>query len=319
MSRVSLIVLAAVIAVLLGLFAALTSCPDEQVESILAGIPDPAHKHREGDDLSGWRYASETSERSGETYYFYHMPAETPDAPVFVLIHGLFLDGRTFSNFDSLASKFELYALETPQTSSFYTGRVSDFAAMLDDFLGAIGVDRIYLAGNSLGGQIALTYLLGKGKTRVDGLALIATDMVKDQEALFDAKRNVKRILGLVDDDDCKMLCILSKVVEWKKRRADETEREVLSLFDYKRPEFYRQVMYAGIHLETPPALSKIKIPTLVVLGDSDGTISFNEAKTLVDYIDGARLEVIKGGNHDLAFTRADEVVAHILSAFAPR
>lgn len=318
MSRFSLIVLAVVVVVLLGLFAHVTSCPDEKIDAIVTSIPDPSAKHGNDDALNGWQYTSRVSHTSNETYYYYHMPAKKPNAPVFVLIHGMFLDGRTFLNFDSLATDFELFALETPQSSSFYTGHISDFSTMLQDFLDTIGVKRIYLGGVSLGGQIAIYYLLNQPKTPVDGLALITTDVVKDQQALLEARRNVRRVLGLVDDNDRKTLCILSKIVEWKKQNADDSEKAALRFFNYKKPAFYRQVMYAGINLNTPPDLTRIKTPTLIVLGDHDETTSFKEAKTLVDDIKGAELKVITGGGHDLAVTRADEVTAHIRSTFAP-
>ena len=304
-------------------FAALTTgctrCPDEEIDAIYASIPEPATKHQAGDDLKGWTYAHITSEASKQTYYYYHMPSKKPDAPVFVLVHGMFLDGRTYLNFGPLAEDFELVALELPYSSPFYKGQVGDFPRLLQDFLDTMKLTRIYLGGVSLGGQIAMFYMVQDPKTEVDGLALISTDMVKNEEELDKAKKNIERLLGLTDDDDRKMLCVLSKVVNWKKKRAGESSKEVLDLFTYKKPSFYRQVMYTGLNMKAPPKLEKIKVPTLIILGDADSTIEFDDAKPLVNHIPGAELKVIKDGEHDMAFTRADEVVPLLKEKFVPR
>jgi pimeloyl-ACP methyl ester carboxylesterase len=301
------------------LIALLTSscanCEKEEVDAIFASIPDFETKNA-GSDLKGWTYEKVISEKSRETYYYYHMASKKQGAPAFVLVHGMFLDGRTFLNFGSLASDFELISLELPHDSKYYSGHSPDFPKLLQDFLDTMSLERIYLGGVSLGGQIAMFYMEQDPKTQVDGLALISTDMVKSERELRKAKRRAKGVLKLTKDDDGKMLCLLNNLAERKKKNATPEDEEVMKIFSIKHPSFYREVLYTAINMTHPPRLDKIDVPTLIIHGDEDSTIPFKSAKHLVDHIPNSELEVISGGEHAMAYTRADEVVNLIKKRF---
>ena len=299
-----------------GISGCITRCPDAQIDAVLASIPDPETKNN-GVDLKGWEYKKARSEKSGETYYYYHMPSRKEGAPIFVLLHGMFLDGRTFLNFGPLADEFELYAPELPQQSPFFHGQVEDFPNILQDFLDTVGIERMILGGVSLGGQIAMFYMVYGQKTPVDGLALMNTDMVKSDEELADAKKNAERLLKITKDDDRKMICLLHKLAKRKRKKADASEREVMKIFAVKHPSFYRQVLYTARNMKSPPDLKRITVPTLVVLSDADTTIPFESAKHLPAAIPESTLQVVKGGEHSAAFTRADEVVGYIREKFS--
>ncbi len=299
-----------------GLSSCLTRCPETEIKSIFDSIPDPETKN-EGFDLKGWEYKTVKSEASGETYYYYHMPSKKPDAPAFVLVHGMFLDGRTFLNLDNLASDFELFAIELPHESKYFKGQVEDFPNLLQDFLDTMKIERMYLGGVSLGGQISMFYMVYNAKTTVDGLVLITTDMVKSQKELDSAKKNANRILKITDDDDKKMLCLLNKLVTRKKQKAKESEQEVLKIFTIKNPSFYRQVLYTAENMKEPPDLGKIKVPTLIILADADSTIPFDKARHLPSKIEGSELKVLKGAEHDAAFTSGPEVAELIQKKFS--
>ena len=299
-----------------GISGCITRCPDAEIDAVLASIPDPENKN-DGADLKGWEYKKARSERSGETYYYYHMPARKADAPIFVLLHGMFLDGRTFLNFGALAEDFELFAPELPHQSPFFHGQVEDFPHLLQDFLDTVGIERMYLGGVSLGGQIAMFYMVYGQKTPVDGLLLITTDMVKSDDALADAKKNAERLLKITKDDDRRMICLLHKLSLRKVKNADASEQEVMKVFAVKHPSFYRQVLYTARNMKAPPNLKQITVPTLIVLSDADSTIPFDSAQHLTEVIPGSTMKVVKGGEHSAAFTRADEVVGYVRDKFS--
>lgn len=300
-----------------GISGCITRCPEEEIKAIAAGIPDPKTKNK-GFDLKQWEYKTVVSETTKETYYYYHLPSKKEGAPVFVLVHGLFLDGRTFLNLDELSSDFELIAPELPQESSFFNGQVEDFPKLIQDFLDALKIERMYLGGVSLGGQIAMFYMVHPHKTAVDGLALITTDMVKNEKELKRAKKNARRLLKITDDDDKKMLCLLNKLSTRKREKADAEEKEVMKIFAIKQPSFYRQVLYTAENMQAPPDLASISAPTLVILGDADDTIPFEGARHLPEHIPGAELKVIKDGGHSSTYLRGPEVSACIKKKFAP-
>lgn len=298
-----------------GISSCITKCPEKEIDAVLASIPNPESKN-DGLDLKGWTYQKVVSEVSEQPYYYYHMPSKKEGAPVFVLIHGMFLDGRTYLNFGDLSSDYELVSLELPHQSPFFKGQVDDFPNMLQDFLDAMKIERMYLGGVSLGGQIAMFYMVYPHKTPVDGLVLITTDMVKNDKELRDAKKNTARILKITKDDDRKMICLLTKLSDRKKKKADDTEKEVMKIFSVKQPSFYRQILYTAADMKAPPNLGTIKIPTLIILGDADTTIPLAGAEHLVEYIPGAEMKIVKGGEHSAAFTHADEVVRYIKDKF---
>jgi pimeloyl-ACP methyl ester carboxylesterase len=54
--------------------------------------------------------------------------------------------------------------------------------------------------------------------------------------------------------------------------------------------------------------LDEVKVPTLVVHGDEDANVDINHAKELVKKIKGAKLYVVKGGDHYMSSTHAGEI-----------
>lgn len=265
-----------------------------------------------GVDLNGWRYERVVSEASGAAYYYYHLASKRPDAPKLVLIHGLFLDGRNFLRFNSLSEHFELLALELPHQSPFYKGRLKDFTELLQDFIDAVGFDCIYLSGISLGGMIAMTYAGDAPKTEIQALFLISTDAAKTTADLEKQQRSARRMLKITGDRDDMTICLVDEFRRRRMAAALPEELEVMKLFSLKHPAFYRQILHIADNMEAVLPIKKITAPTLVIHGDADKSIPFNSAKHLVDVIPNATLKVIAGGGHDIAYTRADEVVSLI-------
>jgi pimeloyl-ACP methyl ester carboxylesterase len=293
----------------------ITKCSDGEFEEIIAGIPNPETKNHNF-DLRGWEYKQVTSASTNQTYYYYHMPSKREGAPVFVLLHGMFLDGKTFLNFGELAVDFELVAPELPYDSPFFKGQVEDFPNLLRDFLDAMNIERMYLGGVSLGGQIAMLYMVFLHTTPVDGLVLITTDMVKDKRELTVAKQTAKLFLKITNDNDRRILCLINRVVKRKKKKANEAEKEVLKIFAAKPPTFYRQVLHTALNMKEPPDLKSINVPTLIILGDKDTTMPFEGARHLVEQIPGAEMKIIKNAEHSAAYTHGPMVVHFIKVKF---
>lgn len=83
-----------------------------------------------------------------------------PEAPVLILLHGIFASLHTWNDWtDALSQQFRVISLDAPNfglTGPHPDGmrryRYSDF---LDAFTDALGIRRAHLAGNSLGGWMA--------------------------------------------------------------------------------------------------------------------------------------------------------------------
>lgn len=299
------------------LSSACTRCPESEIRAIYDAMPDPETKN-DGYDLRGWQYTKTTSEKSGQTYYYYHLSSKKPDAPVFLLVHGLFLDGRTFINFGPLADDFDLVALELPHQSPFYRGKRADFPELLQDFIDTMGLESLYLGGVSLGGQIAMFYAEQNPASEILGLALISTDMVKTDRELKKAKRAARMIARLTRNDDDRMLCVLSKLSERKRKGADAETRKAMEIFQLKRPSFYKEVMSIADDMEAPPDLTVITPKTIIVHGDEDTTVSIEKSRHLMDHIPNAVFNTIEGGEHTVAYTRGNQIADMIRDYFRP-
>ncbi len=291
-------------------FSGCAHCPKAESDALLASVPDLDNKDQKV-DLKGWTY-EKVQTQFGETLHYYHMASKKPNAEPFVLVHGMFLDGRTWLNFAALADEFELFAIDLPHDSMFYTGNYTDFPKILQQFLDALGLKKIYLGGVSLGGQISMNYMTQNPKTTVDGLVLISTDAAKNEEDVKKGHRFAETALKVTDDEDGKMICLVNKLSSREKESTDPEDQEVMKIFSLKPPSFYREAIYIAYNLKEPMPIKNITVPTLVIHGDADTTIPFDSAKHLVDYIPHSELKVVKGGEHNAVYTRAEEVVGYI-------
>lgn len=80
-------------------------------------------------------------------------------------------------------------------------------------------------------------------------------------------------------------------------------------------PRAYRAAMRALGTVNLHKRLREIRVPTLVVTGDQDSTVSPEQQKALAEGIPGARQVIIAGGGHALAIDQA-EAFNRVLLAF---
>jgi pimeloyl-ACP methyl ester carboxylesterase len=231
----------------------------------------------------------------------------------------LFLDGRTFVNFGPLADAFELIAIELPHASPFYNGKQQDFSGVLQDFIDTLELKDLYLGGVSLGGQIALLYMVQDQTTNVLGLALISTDMVKTEKELKKAKRVASVINRLVRNDDDRLLYTLNKLAEHKRKNAEGESVKAMEIFQLKHPLFYREVLNITGDMKSLPELMTIGVPTLIIHGDNDLTIPIDKARHLVDHIPNATFKTVEGGEHTVAYTRGEMISAMIRDFYSQK
>jgi pimeloyl-ACP methyl ester carboxylesterase len=304
-----------VLFLLLGLAAvSCTHCPKSKYGDLVNSVPSQATKN-DGVDLKGWTYEKVISEKSKETHYYYHFPSDDPSRPTFVFLHGLIFDGKDFLEFKPLADRFNLIAYDLPNQSSFYRGKTDDFAELLTDFLTTVKLEKIYLGGVSLGGQIAMIFASKKRPVEVEGLVLISTDIAKTDDELKKSKRVAERTAGITDREAGKTLCLVTKLVRKKKEDADG-KMNALDHFVLRKVDFYNQVLDTAIDMKTPIPIRSITAPTLIIHGDADSIIDINDARGLVDTIPDATFEVIKGGEHTIAYAHAREIVRLIEDRF---
>ena len=259
----------------------------------------------------------EIRSESGHTYRYLHAPGPSADAPVMVLLPGGIFDSRIWLYTGDLAGRFEVVALDWPDNSLFYSGRVEDFGEVAADFLLTLGLSRFHLAGVSMGTFAAVDLASRKAdRFEVLSLTLVSSAMFAiTEEEVKGRTKLAKKALGFAPEK-------LRGIVEWKAGRAkyDPAPGEVrqADLF-YARPySYYHQVFgMAWNQGDRPQDTGSIRCPVLFLHGTRDETFPVDVARLNSTVFTGAKATKwveIEGGRHSMVFSHGPRVAAEILA-----
>ena len=235
-------------------------------------------------------------------YYAHYRENGDPSAPLLVLLHGF---GDSFTTWEGwvreLAPQFHIISLDfpghgltrAPAGSALSGDNLADF---VDAFAAKLALPKFAVAGNSMGGGAAWE-LAVRHPDRVSALILVdaagfANDKPGKQPLAFQILRYR---LGRV---------VLSKIdnrplIE-QGLKADVYDKSLITPFivdrfaELQRGPGHREILMsvnmgprAG---STAELLSAIKVPTLILWGESDPLIEPNAAKKFAAAISGSRL-----------------------------
>jgi len=190
--------------------------------------------------------------------------------------------------------------------------RYADDAAALLDLL---GIERVVLAGLSMGGYVALAFWR-RHRARVRALVLCDTRATADTDAAR-AARQAMQALVLEQGSTA----VANQMIPGMVGRT--TRNKNPELVD----ELHRMMSLAPVvgvvgaldALMTRPdstsTLATIDVPTLIVVGDEDALTPVPDARALHLAIAGSRLEVIAGAGHVSNMERP-ATFNHVLSEF---
>lgn len=232
----------------------------------------------------------------GELYYEVAGSGE----PV-VLIHGGFGDRRMWDDqFDVLARDYRVLRYDhrgfgrSPAPDTAYSP-VRDLVQLLD----RAELDRVHLVGNSLGGALAITFAILHPE-RVRSLTVVASGAdgfrypQSDIEAITEVvalMRGGKREEALSKWLANPMLAVVNTQPEVKEK-VERMVRENAGI--WTMAAWPQQPL-------TPPArerLGRIRVPTLVVIGDRDARSVRMFGDSTARMIPGARRVVMEGTDH---------------------
>jgi len=183
-----------------------------------------------------------------------------------------------------------------PDDPGQYT--IETIYAYLEAWIESLGLDRpVVLVGHSMGGYLSLRYSLAHPE-RVSGLVLI--NPLYSLEQLSPVLRLVSRRPDVSER-------ALRRAPEWlmnallgwdPSKPADfsaEARRQIAN--DYKRASPHIVYLTQSVP-DLTPALSQVKIPTLVIWGDKDQTLNPESFELLVSRLSNARSHAIPGSGH---------------------
>ena len=183
-------------------------------------------------------------------------------------------------------------------------GLVDDVFRVLD----AHGIARCVLAGESLGGFVAIHAVL-RDPSRFEGLALVAAPPVVSPEVtgplVVGARRDYPATIRLFA-----RMCL-------NEPDAAHLHPWAEGLFLGTAPEVAARLFEACYGVA--PALEEIALPTVVVHGTRDLVVPAQAGELLARRIPGARLVSLPGAGHAPTVTRPAEVAEAILSVVRGR
>lgn len=292
---------------------AIVFVPRPQYEAKIAEIVPMAEKN-DGCNLGGWEYRS-TPTRSGEDRHWYYIKkSPDPDAPVFLFLHGLMLDGRTFVHLAELSDRWTLIAYDFPEQSPRYRGEIDDFVELVKEFARIQRIERMNLMGVSFGATVALRFAAEVDTPRVDALVLASAGIAGSTElALRQARGNDE---WMSSQPDYRIYWLMERILTWTVRELDDqSSMEMQSIARVKHPDYYRQVIGSLADYDGSDDARGIMVPVQALLGQNDILFYNKHLRDLREFIPHAQITRIPGGSHAMVLLRGKEI-AHCIRTF---
>jgi len=239
---------------------------------------------------------------------------ELGSGPPLLFIHGLAGSWENWlEQIPAFAEDHHVIAIDLPGFGDSPLPRdqisISAYAAIVDELLGILGVDRAAVVGNSMGGFIAAELAIAH-PARVDRLVLVSAAGITSQHertaalipALRVAQRSLLMITGWVAAKSHTVArrprlrqATLSVVTAHPTELSGPLAAEVLR--GSGKPGFI-DAFYALTHYPIRDRLSKIAAPTLIVWGACDRLVPLRDADVFEELIPDARKVVYPETGH---------------------
>ncbi len=226
--------------------------------------------------------------------------------PPLLYLHGAGGAGRWMPFMEALSQKFDVLVPEHPgfgeSETPAWLDNVGDLAYFYLDFLEALGLDRVHLIGNSLGGWIAAE-LAVRDQHCLRTLTLVSPGGIHVQGvptgdiflwSQLELTRNLYYDVKLAES-------LLSAPVSEKEQDTFLRNRLTVAKLAWQ-PRLYNPHLAKWLH--------RIHLPTLIVWGDSDKVIPPACGSAFRDLIPGARLEILPRCGHLPHVEKASEFVS---------
>ncbi len=254
----------------------------------------------------------------GET----HVIASGPeDAPPVVLLHALLASAMSwYRNVDALSQSYRVYAVDVigegnksrpvkPITS------LDDFLHWFTEVIDGLGIDTLYLAGNSYGGFTGAYYAM-KLPERIRKLVLIGpAATIYKMRPFYTHMFIPKAIYGFFPKVPG-VKRVMQNSVDWMHKGLP---RDPLW-----EPLFYNSMVYGGLINQVFPRMyskeefAQIKAKVLLILGDKE--LIYNDLYSAIqsarELIPNVKVEIIPAAHHITAVANPEKVNQKLLEFF---
>jgi len=248
---------------------------DDDIDAFVAGfeVKDQADDAGDGAALP---LSGQLSLNDMEISYLEVGPGDrNPELAPVVLIHGFGGDGNNWLfNMAKLGESRRVIALDLPghgrSSKNITDGSIRGLAAIVGDFIAALGLDRVALAGHSLGAAVALHYAINN-PGRVDRLALICPALVgravnPDYVTGFiqaRTRKQLKPVLQLLFSDEQLVTAnLVNDMVKYKRLDGVATVLDMIAAAD-----LFKTVIF------DPDDIDRLPMPICLISGEDDKVI----------------------------------------------
>jgi pimeloyl-ACP methyl ester carboxylesterase len=239
-------------------------------------------------------------------YQAYH--AEDTGRKPLVLIHGAGGDHLSWPSQLRRLSGYRVYAPDLPghgKSKGSGRQRVPAYGEAILDWLGALELPRFFLAGHSMGGAIGL-WIAARHPELLHGLVLLSSG----------ARLPVN--LSLIEDlaSPQAFPAAVENICRWSFSRGANSQvvEGIRKAMLQSRPSVLTADFRACDAFDLSGELGKVRVPTLVLVGEEDKMTPLRFSEELQDGIQGAELELVSGAGHMLPLEKPEEVADRLRS-----
>ncbi len=237
------------------------------------------------------------------------------DGPVLVMVHGFSANLETWEPWvQRLGSEYRIISLDLPghgltRAPEGYTLKRTGFVDIVDETTRKLGLTRFVLIGNSMGGGVTWNYALVH-PDRVQGIVLVdAAGWPRDGEAKDDgpvAFKILRNPVGraLVRDLDASAMTRAGLRDAFEPQPDLATPEMVTRYVEMARAPGHKDIIlglmsgFDPADAATKEKLAAIKVPTLVMHGDTDKLIPVDAAAKFGDAIPGSTVIIYEKTGH---------------------
>lgn len=255
----------------------------------------------------------------GET----HVIASGPEgAPPVVLLHALLATATSwYRNVEALSQSYRVYVVdvigEGNKSRPIKPIRsMDDFLQWFTELIDGLGIDTLYLVGNSYGGFTAAYYAM-KLKERIRKLVLIGPAATIAPMGPFMHHMFIPKAIYMFLPNLPGQKCLMRRSVNWMHKG--------LTPDPLWEPVFYNSMVYGGLINQVFPRVyskdefAQIKAKTLLILGEKEAIYNdlYSAIQVARKLIPAVQVDVIPSAHHITALAQPQKVNQSLLQFFA--
>ncbi len=221
---------------------------------------------------------------------YYHTSGPNIPLKTVLFLHGWRSEGRVWAPImESLnSSEFKTYALDLPGFGKSEIPKhdfiVDDYVEQVHTFIEKLSLTTVILVGHSFGGRVAIKFAV-RYPELVSRLVLVDSGGIREEPFFQQGKLLLAKIF--------KPFFRLKLLAKLRLKIY-----QFMGAEDYLATPKLRQTFLNVIHEDLRPMLPLIKVPTLIIWGDSDDVLPIDHGKEMHSKISHSRFVVLENAGH---------------------